>query len=78
MQSIEYKAKVLNDGHLSCPDNVKQQLHLTNGSTVKVVVVTAVKGKISKLKGIWQGVKITADDIDVARQEMWGRLEKAI
>lgn len=78
MQTIEYNAKILNDGHLSCPDNVKRQLHLANGSTVKVVVVSAVKGKIAKLKGIWKGIKITANDIDIARQEMWGNLGKTI
>lgn len=66
MPSVKYKAKVLVDGHLSCPDSVKKKLHLEKGSEVEVIMeiwgkgVPFVKGKglISKegtgLCGIWE------------------------
>ncbi|MCL0088823.1 hypothetical protein M1O54_00410 [Dehalococcoidia bacterium] len=38
MPSVEYKAKVLADGHLSCPESVKERLHLEEGVEVKVVM----------------------------------------
>jgi hypothetical protein len=40
MTNIEYKAKVLPDGHLSCPPvDIKKKLHLSNGSEIKVIIV---------------------------------------
>ncbi len=74
MEAVEYKGKILQDGHLSCPDEVKKRLHLTNGSAVKVAVSPLKEEQITKLKGIWQGVEISAEDIRAARQEMWGTL----
>jgi hypothetical protein len=74
MGAVEYKGKILQDGHLSCPNEVKKRLHLTSGSAVKVAVSPLKEGKITKLKGIWQGVEISAEDIRAAREEMWGML----
>ncbi len=39
MINVEYKAKVLPDGHLSCPEGIKKKLRLSNGSAVKVIIV---------------------------------------
>ncbi len=39
MINIEYNAKVLSDGHLSCPENIKRKLHLSNGSEIKVILL---------------------------------------
>ena len=33
------------------------------------------KGKISKLKGIWHDIEITAKDIKAARKEIWKRFD---
>ncbi len=76
MPLVEYKAQLLPDGHLSCPERVKKQLHLTNGSKVKVVVSLLEERRVTKLKGLWHGVEITEEEINTARGEMWGRLEK--
>ncbi|MEW6609274.1 MAG: hypothetical protein AB1414_17830 [bacterium] len=62
MINIEYKAKVLSDGHLSCPVDIKKKLHLSNGSEVKVIIVEQeqIDYTIPKteertgLCGIWQ------------------------
>lgn len=75
MQVIEYECTVLPDGHLSCPDDIKRQLRLVNGSTVKVTVSIPKERKIAKLKGLWQGIEITEKDINVARHEMWEKME---
>jgi len=74
MEAVEYKGKILQDGNLSCPDEVKKRLHLTNGSAVKVAVSPLKEEQITRLKGIWQGVEISAEDIRAAREEMWGTL----
>ncbi|MDI6735655.1 MAG: hypothetical protein QME42_05605 [bacterium] len=39
MINVEYKARVLPDGHLSCPENIKKKLHLSNGSEIKVILL---------------------------------------
>lgn len=68
MQRVEYKASVLPDGHLSCPENVKQRLGLVNGTEVKVIIISSdapgektekmVKRSVSQkgtgICGIWQ------------------------
>ena len=78
MEVLEYKGKILSDGHISCPDEVKNQLHLINGSAVKVVISPSKQGRITKLKGIWEGIEITAKDIRVAREEMWGKVGRGL
>ena len=78
MKAVEYKGKLLPDGHLSCPDEVKKQLHLTNGSRVKVAISPLEQERITKLKGIWEGIEITAEDIKAVREEMWGKLGKRL
>ena len=72
MEAVEYKGKIFQDGHLSCPDEVKKRLHLINRSPVKVAISPLKEEQITKLKGIWQGVEISAGDIRAAREEMWG------
>lgn len=60
MINVEYKAKVLPDGHLSCPEDIKKRLRLSNGTEVKVII--SVERKISESEtekktgfcGIWQ------------------------
>jgi hypothetical protein len=76
METIEYKGEILSDGHLSCPDEVKRKLHLTNGSKVKVSILPIARERITRLKGIWDGIRITAEDIEASRKEMWGNLGK--
>lgn len=74
MKVLEYKGKILSDGHISCPDEVKRRLYLTNGSIVKVAISPTKQGQITKLKGIWDGIEITAEDIRVVREEMWAKV----
>ena len=66
MPSVEYKAKVLPDGHLSCPESVKKKLHLKEGFEVKIVMeiermkepleagAASISKKSTGLCGIWQ------------------------
>ena len=75
MEVIEYEGKILPDGHLSCPDELKKHFHLSNGSMVRVSILPLDQGEVTSLKGIWSGVEITAEDIKSAREEMWGNLE---
>jgi hypothetical protein len=69
MKAVEYKGKILQDGHLSCPDEVKKRLHLTNGSPVKVAISPLKEEQLTKLKGIWQGIEVSTEDIRAAREE---------
>lgn len=39
MLNVEYEAKVLPDGHLSCPESIKEKLRLSNGTEVKVIIM---------------------------------------
>jgi hypothetical protein len=78
MEALEYKGKILSDGHISCPDEVKKRLHLTNGSIVKVAISPSKQERITKLKGIWDGIEITDEDIRVARKEMWGKVDTGL
>lgn len=78
MDVIEYEGKILRDGHLSCPDDVKKHLALTVGSAVKVAISPLKEGRITKIKGIWADIKITDEDIREAREEMWGRIEAGL
>ena len=57
MINVEYQAKVLSDGHLSCPESIKRKLHLSNGSEIKVILLnewsteSTKEGENSKLIG---------------------------
>jgi len=63
---IEYKAKILSDGHLSLPDNIKERLHLKSDDIVKVIVTKVVNRKPSErflaTFGSWEA-KRTAEEI---------------
>ncbi len=63
---LEYDAKILSDGYLSLPDNIKERLHLKSDDTVKVIVVKEYAKKPSerfmKTFGSWDD-KHTADEI---------------
>ena len=67
MINVEYKAKVLSDGHLSCPEKIKRRLHLSNGSEIKVILLSKLSiGSIKEMENskAWDnlekiGVKIT-------------------
>gem|GEM_PF-994236 len=48
---FEYKAKVLSDGHLSCPERVKKRLHLSNGDEIKVILLNEWPTKLTKEGG---------------------------
>jgi hypothetical protein len=37
---------------------------------------TAQTGPRKSLRGLWQGLDITAEEIDEARQEMWGSFSR--
>jgi len=65
MATVEYKAKLLPDGHLSCPENVRKKVRLEEGSEVKVIMeienrretLEKEKGATSEdtgLCGIWK------------------------
>ena len=49
---IEYKAKILSDGHLSFPDNIRERLHLKSDDMVKVIVTKVINKKPSER--FWQ------------------------
>ena len=63
---IEYKAKILSDGHLSLPDNIKERLHLKSDDIVKVIVTKVVNKKPSErflvTFGSWEDER-TAEEI---------------
>lgn len=75
MPSVEYKAKVLPDGHLSCPESIKKNLHLKEGFEVKIVMeiesAREVHGKEEALTsndstglcGIWKDERIAEEII---------------
>lgn len=63
---IEYKAKILSDGHLSLPDNIRERLHLKSDDMVKVIVTKVINKKPSKrflaTFGSWEDER-TAEEI---------------
>lgn len=63
---IEYKAKILSDGHLSLPDNIRERLHLKSDDMVKVIVTKVVNKKPSErflaTFGSWEDER-TAEEI---------------
>jgi bifunctional DNA-binding transcriptional regulator/antitoxin component of YhaV-PrlF toxin-antitoxin module len=63
---IEYKAKILSDGHLSLPDNIKEKLYLKSDDIVKVIVTKVVNKKQSErflaTFGSWEDER-TAEEI---------------
>lgn len=74
MPTIEYKAKVLADGHLSCPESVRERLRLEEGAEVKVVVEiedsreilekgTGLTKEYTGLCGIWKDDRSTEEII---------------
>ncbi len=86
MAKLEYKAKLLPDGHLSCPKSVVDKLKLRSGVHVQVIIDNLAenlegkkithKGKIVKLGGLWSSCKSDISDVDItkARKEMWQNL----
>lgn len=50
MVNVEYKAKVLPDGHLSCPEDVKKKLCLLNGAEVKVIISVGERTSVPHYK----------------------------
>ena len=56
MKAIEYIAKVLPDGHLSLPEEIKEKMELTANSRVKVVLEREAKReKAIEAFGAWTG-----------------------
>jgi len=49
MESVTYHTRVLKDGHLSLPKDVKEQLHIVYGDEVEIVI-RKVKEKQDKLE----------------------------
>lgn len=69
MKTIEYKANVLPDGHLSLPKSVKKRLRLETNSIVKVKILKDDKENRKKrlekrtgFCGSWEDER-TADEI---------------
>ncbi|MFH1561970.1 MAG: hypothetical protein ABIF11_00930 [Nitrospirota bacterium] len=65
MINIEYQARILPDGHLSCPENIKKRLMVLNGTEFKVIINVEEKGftpftlvsepeEKTGLCGVWQ------------------------
>lgn len=75
---IEYKAKILSDGHLSLPDNIRERLHLKSDDMVKVIVTKVVNKKPSErflaTFGSWEDER-TAEEIieEAVNQERFKR-----
>ncbi len=56
IKAVNYTAKVLPDGHLSLPDDIKVELGLVINSTVKVSLTRDIKReKAIKAFGAWSG-----------------------
>lgn len=56
MESIEYIAEMLSDGHLSIPDTIIRKLNLKSHSQLRISILaldTPKKG-LSRFKGKWQ------------------------
>jgi hypothetical protein len=54
MKAINYTAKVLPDGHLSLPENVKKEMGLAVNSTVKITLEkTTRRDEAVKAFGVW-------------------------
>jgi bifunctional DNA-binding transcriptional regulator/antitoxin component of YhaV-PrlF toxin-antitoxin module len=74
---IEYKAKILSDGHLSLPGNIRERLHLKLDDMVKVIVTKVVNKKPSErflaTFGSWEDERTAEEiikDIYISRKEM--------
>jgi hypothetical protein len=54
MIAINYSAKVLPDGHLSLPDEIKKKMGLAVNNTVKVILEIDIRNeKAIKAFGVW-------------------------
>lgn len=54
MKAIHYTAKVLSDGHLSLPENVKKEMGLVVNSTVKITLEKNTRREEAvKAFGVW-------------------------
>ena len=60
METVEFWGRYLDDGHLSCPDEVVRKLRLKINSVVKVKVAKDLKGELKEKKrfaGIWKDME---------------------
>lgn len=65
MINVAYTARILPDGHISCPENIKKRLMVLNGAEFKVIINVEEEGftsstliskpeKKTGLCGVWQ------------------------
>jgi len=72
MAEIEYKAKLLPDGHLSCPKTVVDRLKLQAGIQVRVIIdnLEEIPRKAVSLYGKFPQLRvITEGDIEEVKKE---------
>jgi len=60
VEAVEFLGRYLDDGHLSCPDEVVRKLGLEVNSVVKVKVMKDSNGELKEKKrfaGIWKDME---------------------
>ncbi len=60
METVEFLGRYLDDGHLSCPEEVVKKLRLKTNSLVKVRIMESLKRGLKRKKrfaGIWKDMK---------------------
>lgn len=73
-KAINYSARVLSDGHLSLPDEIRREMGLVVNSIVKVTLKTDKrKEKAIKAFGAWAGRSEIKSGIEFAKKirEEW-------
>ena len=68
MEGIKYIAKVLPDGHLSLPEEIREKMGLTANSRVKVVLFREIKDgleyiDIEKMRAGWNEKTAGIDNV---------------
>jgi len=77
MDAIKYIAKVLPDGHLSLPEEIKEKMGLTANSRVKVVLeIEAQRDKAIEAFGAWSERSDIKDGVEYVEKMRAGWSER--
>lgn len=77
MKAIEYIAKVLPDGHLSLPEEIKEKMGLSANSRVKVVLEREAKReKAIEAFGTWSDRSDIKDGVEYVEEMRAGWSER--
>ncbi len=77
MKAIEYIAKVLPDGHLSLPEEIREKMGLAANSRVKVVLEReAQKEKAIEAFGTWSDRSDIKDGVEYVEEMRAGWSER--